>query len=274
MLYLVVLLAMLWFARRLSRPLGALTRSVETFDESSADQPPVRVSGPSDIARLIEAHNVMRVRIAAMLAEKDHMLGAIGHDLRTPLAAMRIRVENVDDDAERTRMIETIEDMSHMLEDILSLARLGRGRSESERLDLAALADSAIEDFRDLGAPVEFEESGRVVVSGRPSLLKRAIRNLVDNAVRYGGGATVRVCAAGGDALIEIDDDGPGIPEAALAHVFEPFARLETSRNRDQGGSGLGLALARAIVRDHGGELTLENREGGGLRATIRVVLA
>lgn len=270
-LYLVMLLTMFWFARRLSRPLRTLTHSVDSFDEAETEQMPVPVSGPTDIAHLIEAYNAMRVRIVAMLAEKDQMLGAIGHDLRTPLAALRIRAENVEDETERARMVETIEDMSHMLEDILSLARLGRGSGSNEKLDLSALADSAIEDFRDVGAPVEMEESPRVVVAGRPSLLKRAIANLVDNAIRYGDRATVRVRDDGESVFVEIDDEGPGIPEAALATVFEPFARLEASRNREKGGSGLGLALARAIVRDHGGELTLANRAGGGLRATIRL---
>jgi signal transduction histidine kinase len=171
-------------------------------------------------------------------------------------------------------MVETIEDMNAMLEDILSLARLGRAKGEAERLDLSALVDSAIEDFRDVGAPVELDDGERVVVKGQTTLLKRAARNLIDNAVRHGGGAKVRVRTEGGEAIVEVDDDGPGILEDQIEAMFEPFARLDVSRNREVGGSGLGLALARAIVRDHGGELTLANREGGGLRATIRLRLA
>jgi len=271
-LYLIVLGALYWFARRLSRPLRALTVASDDFDPKiPAD--PVAASGPRDLVRLIEAHNAMRLRIGAMLDEKDHMLGAIGHDLRTPLAALRIRAENVEDDAERDRMVETIEDMSRTLEDILSLARLGRASGSPARLDLSALVDSAIEDFRDVGAAVVFEDSARLVVEGRSNLLKRALRNLIDNAVRYGGGASVGVRSHAGQALVEIDDDGPGIAAESLEAVFEPFARLEASRNRAQGGSGLGLALARAIVRDQGGELRLENRAVGGLRATISLPL-
>jgi signal transduction histidine kinase len=269
-LYLIVLLAVWWFARRISRPLARLTDAAETFD-AGATQEPVPVSGPDDVARLIAAHNAMRVRIAAMLAEKDHMLGALGHDLRTPLAALRIRAENVEHETERARMVETIEDMSAMLEDILSLARLGRAKGEAERLDLSALVDSAIEDFRDLGAPVELDDGERVVVTGQANLLKRALRNLIDNAVRHGGGAKVRVREEDGQAIVEIDDEGPGIPEDKLQAVLEPFARLDASRSREAGGSGLGLALASAIVREHGGELTLANREGGGLRAMIEL---
>lgn len=271
-LYIVVLAAVFWFARRVSRPLRELTEAAENF-RAGVPQAPVPVSGPGDIVRLIEAHNAMRERIGAMLDEKDHMLGAIGHDLRTPLAALRIRAENVPDEAERGRMVETIEDMSRMLEDILSLARLGRASGEAERLDLTALVDSAIEDFRDLGGEVTFEDGERLVVEGRESLLKRAVRNLIDNALRYGGRATVRLRTEAGRAIVEIDDEGPGIPEEKLETVLEPFARLDASRNRDAGGSGLGLALARAIVRDHGGELALENRAAGGLRAIISLPL-
>lgn len=271
-LYLIVLLAVWWFARRIARPLDALRRSAEDFDETAPAEP-LAPSGPSDIARLTEAYNAMRERIAAMLAEKDHMLGAIGHDLRTPLAALRIRAENVEDGAERARMVETIEDMSETLEDILSLARLGRGGADSEPLDLAALVDSAIEDFRDLGEDVELADGKRIVVDGRANLLKRAIRNLIGNAVRYGGRARVAVRAKDGRALVEIADAGPGIPEADLDRVFEPFARLDQSRNRARGGTGLGLAIARAIVRDHGGELTLANREEGGLVAAVSLPL-
>lgn len=272
-LYLIVLAALFWFARRLSRPLRALTGSVERF-EGDGQSAPLAPEGPRDVARLIDAHNAMRERIAAMLGEKDHMLGAIGHDLRTPLAALRIRAENVDDEAERARMVETIEDMSATLDDILSLARLGRSAEAMQPLDLAALVDSAIDDFRDLGADVAFEEPERIVVNGRANLLKRALRNLIDNAVRYGRRALVRLRSEDGRAIVEIDDDGPGIPGDRIAAMFEPFTRLDESRGSATGGSGLGLALARAIVRDHGGEVSLQNRERGGLRARLAIPLA
>ncbi|WP_299322534.1 HAMP domain-containing sensor histidine kinase [Parasphingopyxis sp.] len=271
-LYGALLFVLYLFARRISRPLRSLTGAVREFSEGNAETA-VPVEGPRDVAGLIEAFNAMQVRIAAMLGEKDHMLGAIGHDLRTPLAALRIHAENVEDATERARMVETIEDMTETLDDILSLARLGRPNAQSEPLDLTALVDSAIEDFRDVGAPVSFEESGKAVVDGRANLLKRAIRNLIDNGIRYGEVVTVRVREADGMALVEIDDAGPGIDDAALETVFEPFARLEGSRNRAKGGSGLGLALARAIVREHGGELTLANLPEKGLRAILSLPL-
>ncbi|MEM8697396.1 MAG: HAMP domain-containing sensor histidine kinase [Pseudomonadota bacterium] len=271
-LYGVLLLVLFLFARRVSRPLRSLTGAVREFSDGNADTV-VPVEGPRDVAGLIEAFNAMQVRIAAMLGEKDHMLGAIGHDLRTPLAALRIHAENVEDQAERARMVETIADMTETLDDILSLARLGRPNAEAEPLDLTALVDSAIEDFRDVGAAVTLETGERTVVDGRANLLKRAIRNLIDNAVRYGESAAVRVRREGNTALVEVDDIGPGIDATALEAVFEPFARLEESRNRAQGGSGLGLALARAIVREHGGDLTLGNLPETGLRATVSLPL-
>lgn len=271
-LYIVLLFVLFLFARRVSRPLRSLTGAVIDFRDAGVDEPVV-VEGPSDVATLIAAFNTTRQRIAEMLGEKDHMLGAIGHDLRTPLAALRIHAENVPDEAERKRMIETITDMTETLDDILSLARLGQPHAESEMLDLTALVDSAIEDFRDVGALVELEEGERLIINGRSNLLKRAIRNLIDNAVRYGEKATVRIRRVGERALVEIDDEGPGIDVAALDKVFEPFARLEGSRNRERGGSGLGLALARAIVREHGGDLTLQNLPGKGLGVRLSLPL-
>lgn len=271
-LYGALLFVLYLFARRISRPLRSLTGAVREFSDGNGETA-VPVEGPRDVAGLIEAFNAMQVRIAAMLGEKDHMLGAIGHDLRTPLAALRIHAENVAEEAERARMVETIEDMTETLDDILSLARLGRPSAQSEPLDLTALVDSAIEDFRDVGAPVAFEDSAKAVVEGRANLLKRAIRNLIDNGIRYGEAVAVRVRQADGTAIVEIDDRGPGIDAAELETVFEPFARLEGSRNRASGGSGLGLALARAIVREHGGELTLANLPEKGLRASLSLPL-
>ena len=267
-LYGVLLFILYLFARRISRPLRSLTGAVRDFSDGNIAAA-VPIEGPRDVASLIEAFNAMRVRIAAMLGEKDHMLGAIGHDLRTPLAALRIHAENVENETERARMIETITDMTETLDDILSLARIGRPSTQSEPLDLTSLVDSAIEDFRDIGAPVALEDSDKIIVDGRANLLKRAIRNLIDNGIRYGEIVAVRVRRIDDMAIVEIDDEGPGIDPASLETVFEPFARLERSRNREQGGAGLGLALARAIIREHGGELTLENLPKHGLRAHL-----
>jgi signal transduction histidine kinase len=267
-LYGFVLLTVLWIGGRLARPLAELRAAAEGFTRE-VEPRPIEEQGPSDIRRLIAAFNAMRTRMVGMLDEKDRMLGAIGHDLRTPLASLRVRTELVEDEAERARMAATIDEMNRTLDDILSLARLGRPSEPEQRVDLPALIDSLVDEFEDLGADVTFEEAGRLAVPMRPTLIKRALRNLVENAVKYGGGARLRVHSEGSLATVEVDDNGPGIPDDQIEHMFEPFTRLEESRSRETGGAGLGLALARAIVAAHGGTLTLANRPGGGLRATM-----
>ncbi len=270
-LYAIVLLPVLWIARRISRPLRELTMAAQRFGRGGDAPEAVTVRGPDDIAGLIQSFNALQLRVTAMLDEKDRMLGAIGHDLRTPLAALRVRVESVEDETDRTRMAETIAEMNRTLDDILSLARLGRPSEALTEVDLAALVDAVVEDFRDLGQAVEFEEAARLRMRLRPSLIRRAIRNLIENAVKYGGGAEVRLVPGPTHVRIEVADRGPGIPEARLNDVFDAFTRLETSRNRDTGGIGLGLALARTIVREAGGDVRLANRDDGGLCATIEL---
>ncbi len=278
--FLIVILYLV--LRRITRPLEQLTQRVADFARSPDRAVQLEESGPADTRRLIAAHNAMEARIAAMLDEKDVMLGAIGHDLKTPLAALRVRIESVPDDVQRARMADSIEDITRTLDDILALARVGRanGIANAEAVDLSALADSVMEEFEDLGEPVTLAvPEGRLVARVHETWLKRAIRNLVGNAVRYGGAARVSLIASDEGALriiiLRVDDDGPGIPEDLIADMLEPFRRGEASRNRGTGGAGLGLTLARAIAVAHDGELVLTNRhEGGrivGLRAEIRL---
>jgi len=269
-LYGLVLAAVWLVVRRIARPLKDLTAAAEGFGSNDAHVP-VERRGPADVRQLIDAFEAMRVRIVAMLTEKDHMLGAIGHDLRTPLASLRVRTESVEDEDERNRMAQTIDEMNRTLDDILSLARLGRPSEPPTLVDLSALVDAAVEDFRDLGQDVAFEPGARVTAAVRSNLIKRAVRNLIENALKYGDAVAVSIARAAGGVTIEVTDRGPGIPADAIERMFEPFARLEGSRNRDTGGAGLGLALARAIATGHGGELTLANREGGGLVARLWV---
>lgn len=269
-LLVVILLPVLWIARRVSRPLRALTAAARGFNPAIETAPLVE-QGPDDLRQVTRAFNTLRLRVVGMLDEKDRMLGAIGHDLRTPLAALRVRIESVEDDEDRLRMVDTIDEMNRTLDDILSLARLGRPSEPPTEVDLAALVDAVVDDFRDLGRDVSFEETPRLTLRMRPGLMRRAVRNLIENAVKYGTTAAVRIVAATDTVLIEVADEGPGIPEDQIAHVFDPFTRLETSRNRDTGGIGLGLALAQAIVQDAGGAITLANRPTGGLLATIRL---
>lgn len=269
-LYAVVMAAVWLVVRRIARPLKDLTLAAERF--GGADDPmALERRGPVDIRHLIEAFEAMQVRIRAMLAEKDHMLGAIGHDLRTPLASLRVRAESVDDEDERNRMAQTIDEMNRTLDDILSLARLGRPSESPTKVDLSALVDAAVEDFRDLGHDVAFEPGERVTAAVRSNLIKRAVRNLIENALKYGEQVEATLNREGEGVAIEIADRGPGIPEDAIERMFEPFTRLEGSRSRETGGAGLGLTLARAIANGHGGSLTLANRPDGGLVARLWV---
>ena len=267
-LYAIVLLPVLLATRRIAQPLRSLAKAAQRYHPGEA-QGPIPESGPHDVRTLVIAFNELRTRVTAMLEEKDRMLGAIGHDLRTPLAALRVRIESVEDDDDRARMADTIDEMNRTLDDILSLARLGRPSEQATEVDLAALVDAVVADFRDLGAPIEFAEAERLTMRLRPSLMRRAIRNLIENAVKYGGGATVHLRSDARTVEIAVCDTGPGIPPERIAEVFEAFTRIEGSRNKETGGIGLGLALARAIVREARGDIRLENRPEGGLAATI-----
>lgn len=267
-LYVIMLLPVLWATRRISRPLHVLAVSARRF-RPGAQAEPVEETGPSDVRAVIGAYNALGQRVTAMLDEKDQMLGAIGHDLRTPLAALRVRIESVEDEEDRARMADTIDEMNRTLDDILSLARLGRPSEPLTETDLSALIDAVVDDFRELGHPVDYQDGQRLIVRLRPALMRRAVRNLIENAVKYGGGGEVLLTADPAQVRIEVADRGPGIPPDQIVAVFDPFTRLDPSRNRTTGGVGLGLTLARAIVREAGGDIALANRESGGLSATI-----
>jgi len=272
-LYGMVLIPLVWFTRRLADPLRALA-SATTRVGTPEGAPPVPEVGPDDVRRLAASFNAMQDRIRAMLEEKDHMLGAIGHDLRTPLTALRVRVENVPDGPDRERMIATIDDMRQMLDDILALARIGREREPAQKVDLAALVDAAIDDFLETGAPVEAAEMPRAVVHVHPRGVRRAVANLIDNAIKYGGGAEVSLRIEAGRAILAVADRGPGIDPARIEEMMQPFTRVENSRSRDTGGAGLGLAIVRAIASSERGNFTLVNRPGGGLLAEFSLPLA
>lgn len=259
-IYLVLVGVVALILRRMTRPLKALTRRVEQFAVAPGSAGQLTPSGPEDMQRLVVAHNAMEARIVGMLDEKDVMLGAIGHDLKTPLAALRVRIESVEDDTERGRMAHTIEDIVRTLDDILSLARVGRPSDPRERTELSALVASVVEEYEDMGEAVELGDTQRIVLELRSTWLRRAMRNLIDNALRYGKVARVSLARVGEHATILIEDDGPGIPDDEIEAMMNPFTRGDPSRNSATGGSGLGLALARAIAEQHGGALVLANR--------------
>jgi signal transduction histidine kinase len=224
---------------------------------------PVAESGPPDIRAAIRSFNAMVSRITELLREKDRMIGAIGHDLRTPLASLRLRAEAVESDIEREKMIETIDDMTHMVDQILDLARLNHSGESFADVDLAALADSVVEEFRELGKNTTFTDSPRTILRIQPMLVRRLLRNLIENGIKYGESAEVSVEQNSGSVSLVVADNGPGIPQGALASVMEPFSRLETSRNRNTGGVGLGLSIAAGIARNQNAELQLENGSKG-----------
>ncbi|RGP42073.1 Histidine kinase [Altererythrobacter insulae] len=269
-----ILLTLLFLVlRRMTRPLAQLTARVSDFSANPDKAVQLEERGPEDMRKLITAHNAMEMRIASLIDEKDVMLGAIGHDLKTPLAALRVRIESVPDAAQRGKMAESIEDITQTLDDILELARVGRPGEEVETTELSALVASIAAEYEDLEKPVVLGENPRIALPLRPTLLRRAVRNLINNALRYGQKATVSTRKDGSNAVISIEDEGPGIPAQQIAAMLEPFQRGEGSRNRQTGGAGLGLTLARAIIEQHGGTLVLVNRSEGGLRAEIRLPL-
>jgi signal transduction histidine kinase len=266
-LYVIVLGATLLAIARLVRPLRDLTGAAERFGGREAPRP-VEPRGPSDVRRAIEAFNAMNKRVSALLDEKDRMLGAIGHDLRTPLASFRIRAESIEPEEDRLRAIAMIDGMAAMLEDILVLARSGRAREAARDMDVRALVDAVVEEAREIGLNAELEPGERVVAMVQPLLLRRAVNNLVENAVKYGSVARVSVEQRDGSIAIEVKDEGPGLPQEELEQVLEPFYRAEGSRSRTTGGAGLGLAIAGAVAEGHGGSLSLRNGERG-LIATL-----
>lgn len=268
-----VLAAALWVASRLSRPLKDLTSAAARVGAASQPEE-VEIRGPGDVRQTLEAFNAMSRRVSQLLGEKDVMLGALGHDLRTPLASLRIRIETMEPEAERQKAIRTIEEANQLLEDILELARQGRSSEPVQIIDVSVLVQDITEDYSETGAPVTLAGVERAPVVCRPALFRRALRNLIDNAVSYGARARLSVNRSGGDALIRIEDDGPGMSEEALKSATHPFVRGDVSRNRTTGGAGLGLTLADAIAKSHSGTLTLENRKPNGLAATIRLPLA
>lgn len=274
--YAALVAVIAFILRRITRPLAALTARMDQFAQTRDPAGQLDPEGPDDVRHLIEAHNALELRVAKLLDEKDVMLGAIGHDLKTPLAALRVRIESVENEAERMRMAATIEDITRSLDDILSLARVGRPSDPLERVELSALVAQICEEFEDLGEPVTLGDCPRISLPLRVTWLRRALRNLISNALRYGKVARVSLEREAGAICVVVDDDGPGIPPDQLSRMLEPFTRGDPSRNSATGGSGLGLTLARAIAEQHGGTLTLINRGNSagqieGLSARLRL---
>jgi signal transduction histidine kinase len=266
----VVVPVSVWAVRRITVPLGTLAAAAERLGHDVA-APPVAEAGSLEMRRAACAFNEMQARLRQLVENRTRMLAGLSHDLRTPLTLLRLRAENVPDAEDRERMLATIAAMNEMIEATLDFARNEAAAEPPRRTDVAALLAAIADDMAEAGLPVTMVPAAAIELTCRPAALRRALGNLLDNAVKYGGAAEVAIVPEPQAVAITIDDRGPGIPEAEFDRVFQPFYRLEESRSRETGGSGLGLALARAIVEAHGGAITLANRAGGGL--SVRVTL-
>jgi len=265
----VVLLAIA-AAHRLARPIDRFAMQAERlgFDVHA---PPLPERGTREIRRAARAFNRMQARIRRLLDDRTLMLAAVSHDLRTILTRLRLRAEYIDDDEQQRKTLADIDDVRAMLDATLAFAREDARDEPRVRLDLASLLQSLCDDLADGGARVRYEGPDRLPTDGRPVALRRTFANLLDNAVRYGGEAEVALRRIGEGLIVEIADRGPGIAPELREKVFEPLFRIEGSRSRETGGSGLGLAVVRTIVRAHGGDVEIRDRPDGG--AVFRVSL-
>jgi len=266
----IVLAVSIWAVRRVTAPLGMLSGAADRLGRDVAAEP-LAETGTVEMQRAARAFNRMQERLRRLIESRTQMLAALSHDLRTPLTLLRLRTEEVAEGEERDKMLATIREMDEMIGSTLAIARDEVRAEPRRRVDIAALIESVVDDMADAGLPVSMTPAAPASHECQPGTLKRALTNLLDNAVKYGKRAQAALTGTPEAVEITIDDEGPGIPEAELAKVFQPFYRVEESRSRDTGGTGLGLAIAQAVVQAHGGELTLANRPGGGLRATIKL---
>lgn len=263
----------LLLVRALVAPIATLAAAAERLGRD-VNAPTLPEDGPREIALAASAFNRMAERIRRFVQDRTFLLTAIGHDLRTPITRLKLRAEFIDDEEMRAKILADLDEMEAMLAATLAFGRDDATREKATVLDLAALLRTVLDEAADahpeLAERLAYEGPERLGIRARSLALKRAIGNLVANAVKYGEAARIRLASpAGGMVAFEIDDDGPGIPPPELERVFEPFHRLEASRNRETGGSGLGLPIARNILRAHGGDVTVANRPHGGLRVTV-----
>jgi signal transduction histidine kinase len=273
-LQLVLLGGVTWVGVRLAtRPLAQLANAADTLgpDLRAARLPE---DGPLEVSRAAKAFNAMQERIGMYMTERMQILAAISHDLQTPITRMRMRADMMDDSTQRDKLNRDLREMEVLVREGVTYARTLHGSAEeARRIDLDALLDSLLGDYQDAGESLQLNgKAGRTLFT-RPHALRRVLINLIDNALKFSGAVEIAVTKEQNDrVVVSILDNGPGIPEAELETVFQPFYRVEASRNRDTGGTGLGLAIARQLTSAMNSSLTLHNRVGGGLEA--RLVLA
>ena len=270
---LVIMLPVSWlFARALSAPLRRFSEGAKRLG-TDPHAPALERAGPAEMLEAIDSFNAMQGRLTRLLQERSHMIGAIAHDLRTPLMRLAFRLDGLEPPL-KDKVEADINEMKLMISAALDFLRDQAAGLTRQRLDLRLLVESVADDQSDVGHDVTLASGEPLPLDGDPVSLRRMVVNLVDNALKYGARARLRLKAGGGQCTLEIDDDGPGIPEALQQRVFEPFFRTEASRNRDTGGIGLGLTTVRAIALDHGGSIELRNRKEGGLRVIVSLPLS
>jgi signal transduction histidine kinase len=265
---LLALLLAAWIgARWLAEPIRRLVRGARALGDD-IEGPPLPVDGTTECREASQVFNDMQARIRQQLADRDRFVAAVSHDLRTPLTRLRLRAESLENEPLQRQFRQDIAEMEEMIRTTLDYLSGNANAEAVVPLDVASLIDSMAEDLRDMGQHVEVQGTA-APLPAQVSALKRCIANLVENAVRYGGSAEVSLRDAPGQLRIDVADRGPGLPEEELGKVLAPFYRVESSRNRNHGGVGLGLSIAHDIARRHGGQLLLRNREEGGLVASL-----
>ncbi len=265
---LVVVALSVWALKRSTAPLATLASAAERLGRD-VNAPPLAEDGPSEVRFAARAFNEMQRRLRTFIADRTQTLAAVSHDLRTPITRLRLRAEFIDDAEAQKKMLADLDEMEAMIAATLAFAADDAGAEASVAFDLAALLQGLCDDARDRGEDAVYEGAAKFVHDGRPRALKRLFGNLIDNALKYGKRARVSLAADAQAVTVAVVDDGPGIPDGELEKVFQPFYRVEPSRNRSTGGTGLGLAVVRSIARAHGGDVTLANRGEGGLSATV-----
>ncbi|MDU9416584.1 ATP-binding protein [Pseudomonas solani] len=267
---LLTLIVAAWYgARVLSRPIQRLASAADRLSEN-LQAPPLDERGPREVRQAAHAFNLMQQRIREQVAQRSRMLAAVSHDLRTPIARVKLRVEQVPDAQLRSRMDQDLGEMVAMLDATLNYLHQQRADEALQLFDLQALVESMAEDAQDRGADVR-AEGQCAPLRAQPMALRSCVSNLVENALRYAGHARVRLEDGPTEVRIHVSDRGPGIAPEQREAVFEPFFRLEGSRNRSSGGVGLGLTIAREAARRQGGDLVLGDNPGGGLLATLTI---
>jgi len=267
--FLLCVAALAYLVTRMAvRPLKLLAKAAKDLG-NDINHPPVVLSGAAEIRQASAAFNAMQARIRQHIMQRTQMLAAITHDLQTPLTRLRLRLEKVQDGELQQRLIDDLSAMQQMVREGLDLARSMDASETMQALDLDSLLDSVCSDATDSGQPVELRGRANMALMGRPLDMRRCLVNLIDNAVKYGHYAHVTVERIAGAARIVIRDGGPGIAKDQMAHVFEPFYRIESSRSRESGGTGLGLTIARNIAEQHGATVELTNHAAGGLEVTL-----